>query len=94
MVTIPPSPKELSSDPSGLLLRFALDESLDGQDATGGAVKATLQNESEPKWVAGKIGKIETAQQVVRATGAFAFRLSLNFDAKCDVRGDRPPRQQ
>ncbi|HYV29331.1 MAG TPA: DUF1553 domain-containing protein, partial [Candidatus Eisenbacteria bacterium] len=71
-----------TNEPAGLLLKFALDESLAGwsptfslqslgnsdsnklklelqreTNAPGTTVKATLQSQAEPKWVAGKIGK-------------------------------------
>lgn len=46
-----------AADPSGLRLRFPLDESLDEQVPGGTAVSAKLQSDKPAVWVAGRMGK-------------------------------------
>src|SRR5579872_6255017 len=46
-----------TNEPAGLLLRFTLDETLNGQDAQGAEVTGTFQNTNEPAWTPGKVGK-------------------------------------
>ena len=46
-----------ATEPPGLLLRFPLDETLDGQGVVTAEVKGRFQNTNTPVWVAGKIGK-------------------------------------
>jgi hypothetical protein len=46
-----------TNEPAGLLLRFTLDETLNGQDAQGSEVTGSYQNTNTPTWTPGKVGK-------------------------------------
>jgi hypothetical protein len=53
-ITAEPAEKQ---EPAGLQLRFALNENLEGEDASGNKVEATLAHADGPKWSDGRLAK-------------------------------------
>ncbi len=50
-------PTRPAKEPADLLLRFTLDETLNGQDAAGAEVKGVFQGTNAPAWTSGKVGR-------------------------------------
>jgi hypothetical protein len=79
-----------ASEPDGLLLRFTLDETLNGRDAKGVEVKGTFQNTNAPSWVPGKLDKALTLdgskESFVAAGSPVNFERTNAFSYGCWVK--------